>query len=600
MKRIVTGLFLTLAMEGVLLGQPAPVDESVVHMATAWSETGAKAGTEITLAVVLDIKPGYHIGGNLTTPPFLPTFIELAGAPPFVVSSTAIFPEPHQFNFGIGDEKQTIKVFSDRAVVYLPMKIGDSAAPGHHELKIRIGFQACNDKICKPPAESTLPVELNVVPPQAAIQKINGSLFKDLDALRDRLNIPFFGFDFVIAPSKFWLLLLVAAFGGFLLNFTPCVLPLIPIKILSLSKTAGDRRRCFFLGLILSFGVVAFWIGLAAAISTITGFNTTNKLFQYPIFTITVGLTICIMAVGMTGLFSIRLPAWAYAANPSQGSALGSFLFGIMTAVLSTPCTAPFMGAAAAWSTTQTPSITILTFSAIGFGMALPYLLLSTFPFLISCVPRAGPASELVKQIMGLFMLAAGAYFLGTGLAGMWARPPDPPAHSYWWIVAGLIALAATWLCWRTFQITTRFVARAVSTAAAFLILLCALAIGVRFTRTSPIHWVYFTPDRFDAAQKQNKIVVLEFTAGWCLNCRALEETVLHDARVIALMNSSNVVPIKVDLTGNNPVGNAKLIEVGRRAIPYLVIYSPNHNQIFASDAYTVEQVLNALSPRGF
>jgi hypothetical protein len=61
-------------------------------------------------------------------------------------------------------------------------------------------------------------------------------------------------------------------------------------------------------------------------------------------------------------------------------------------------------------------------------------------------------------------------------------------------------------------------------------------------------------------------------------------------------MNSSNVVPIKVDLTGNNPAGNAKLIEVGRRAIPYLVIYSPNHNQIFASDAYTVEQVLNALS----
>ena len=267
-----------------------------------------------------------------------------------------------------------------------------------------------------------------------------------------------------------------------------------------------------------------------------------------------------------------------------------------MTAVLSTPCTAPFMGAAAAWSATQSPAITIITFAAIGIGMALPYSLLSAFPGLVTRVPRAGPASELVKQVMGLFMLAAGAYFLGTGLAGMLAKPPDPPTQAYWWFVAGFIGAAGVWLFWRTFQIATRNLSRIVFGALALAIIFSALIIGLRFTRTSPIHWVYFTPDRFATAQHQAKVVVLEFTAAWCLNCHALEQAVLHDPRVTALLNSTNVIPIKVDLTGNNLAGNRKLIEAGRRTIPYLVVYSPDGNEVFASDAYTVDQIIGAIS----
>jgi len=67
------------------------------------------------------------------------------------------------------------------------------------------------------------------------------------------------------------------------------------------------------------------WIGLAIAISTISGFNATNKLFQYPLFTTNSGIVICVMAVGCSGLFTIRLPSWVYAANPSQGSAIAHF-----------------------------------------------------------------------------------------------------------------------------------------------------------------------------------------------------------------------------------------------------------------------------------
>jgi len=203
---------------------------------------------------------------------------------------------------------------------------------------------------------------------------------------------------------------------------------------------------------------------------------------------------------------------------------------------------------------------------------------------------------KLVKQVMGLFMLAAGAYFLGTGLAGMLAKPPDPPTQAYWWFVAGFIGAAGVWLFWRTFQIATRNLSphRVLRPGVDDFI----GRVGNRTTLHSkqPIHWVLFHPRPIYCCAASGEVLVLEFTAAWCLNCHALEQAVLHDPRVVALLNSHNVIPIKVDLTGNNPAGNRRLIEAGRRTIPYLVIYSPDGNEIFSSDAYTADQILGAIN----
>ena len=572
-------------------GATAPV----VKVSHYWSDTGVHPGGQTDLAIVLDIRAPYHINANTARDAFIPTAIEFVKPPTTIRSSTPVYPEPHEIEFGIGAQKETIEVFSDRAIIYIPMSVTSAAKPGEIDLELKVSYQACDDKQCLFPTDVTERVKLNVVASGVEIRKGNTEIFEGMRELKEQLDIAFFGWDFKIEPSKLWLLLFIAAIGGMLLNFTPCVLPLIPIKIIGLSQAAGNRRRCFALGLMLALGVVAFWLALAAAVSSISGFDATNKLFQYPAFTISVGVIICAMAVGMCGLFTIGLPQWVYRVNPSQESLGGSFLFGIMTAVLSTPCTAPFMGAAAAWAATQHPAITVSTFAAIGAGMATPYLVLSAFPALVKRMPRTGPASELIKQVMGLLMLAAGAYFLGTGIAGVIAKPPDPPTQAYWWVAALFVAAAGVWLAWRTFRITDRTVNRVLFGGLGALLVLAAVLLGVRFTAGSPINWVYYTPERMAAAQQEKKVVVLEFTAAWCLNCHALEQAVLHNPRIVKLLNSKGVTPIKVDITGNNVEGNQKLVEVGRRTIPYLIVYSPTGKQVFASDAYTVDQLAAAV-----
>jgi len=117
----------------------------------------------------------------------------------------------------------------------------------------------------------------------------------------------------------------------------------------------------------------------------------------------------------------------------------------------------------------------------------------------------------------------------------------------------------------------------------------------MRLSDEGPINWTYYTPERFATAIKQRKTVVMDFTAEWCLNCKALEESVLHDQRIINLLAQEHIVPMKVDITGNNTEGKAKLKAVGSLTVPLLVVFAPDGNPVFKSDFYTVDQVLDAV-----
>lgn len=575
-------------------GQSNKVRQAV-KVGAAWSSTAIAPGGKITLAVVFDITPPFHIQPHKPEDPsFIATVVEIADLPGDLRATTPVYPVPVRVPFG--EEKKTIPAYEGKTIVYATFVADAAAKPGDRAIGLKITYQSCDEKLCYIPVDLEEKVTLSVVAPGTAITPANADLFKDLAAQSSRIDFGFFGLDFSIDSSQRILLLLIAAVGGLLMNFTPCVLPLIPIKILSLSHAAGNRARCLLLGVVMSVGVIAFWMGMAAAIAGISGFTSTNQLFQYPAFSIAVGCVIAAMGVGMCGLFAIQLPQWVYLINPKQESLPGAFGFGVMTAVLSTPCTGPLMGSAASWAVTQPPSTTLITFAAIGVGMALPYLVLSAFPQLVNRMPRGGPAGELIKQVMGLLMLAAGLYFIGGSVSGLLATAPDPPSRMYWWLVAISVGAAGVWLAVKTIQLTPSPVKRVIFAGLGVFLIAAAAHIGFRFTDRGPIKWIYYTEPRLAEAQGAKKIVVLEFTAEWCLNCKALEETVLRSERIAKLFNAPDVAPIKIDLTGNNEAGNKKLNEVGRRTIPLLIIHDAAGKEVFRSDAYTAGQVVEAMA----
>ena len=157
-------------------------------------------------------------------------------------------------------------------------------------------------------------------------------------------------------------------------------------------------------------------------------------------------------------------------------------------------------------------------------------------------------------------------------------------------------AAAGFWLVYGTLQITARTGRRAVfGCLGAALVVFSAIG-AVRFTDKGPIDWIYYTPARFEEALEDGQVVVMDFTAEWCLNCKVLEHNVLQSPEVATVLARPDVAPVKVDITGNNPVGKEKLRKTGRLTIPLLVIYTPGGHEVFKSDFYTVEQVVEAVN----
>ncbi len=612
-KRLFGFFILTVLVSAVLDPQSRatsnlqPADGQVVKVATAWSVDRARPGDSIILAIIADIKKGIHINADAQqVKPFenfkpYPTKVAVADASDGLTIESPRYPQavPIKVEYAAGD----LMSFEGRTVIYLPIKLEETIGPGRQVIKLVFEYQACSDTYCLFPAKINLEGSLAVVKPGTGVSKTNEELFAGFDrgsaaAASGEVDFDLFGWTFAIDVSSTFgliLLLITAGLGGMLLNLTPCVLPLIPIKIISLAHVAQNRKQCFMLGLAMFLGVLVFWVVLGVLIALVSDFSATNQLFQYPVFTILVGLLIGMMATGMFGFFNVRLPNFIYMINPEQDTLKGSFGLGILAAVLSTPCTAPFMGAAAAWAATQPPTTTLATFAAIGAGMALPYLVLSAKPTWVEKMPKTGPASNLIKQTMGLFMLAAAVYFIGVGLAAVFSNPPNPATKIYWWPVALFCVAAGGWLAYRTFQMTARIKQRTIYAGIGVMIMTLSVWGAVQLTDPGPVDWVYYTPERFSEASGENRVIVMVFTAEWCLNCKALEQGIFKDPKIAALFAKDGIVPMKVDITGNNPAGKAKLKEVGTLTIPLLVIFSPNGKQLFKSDFYTADQVYEAV-----
>ena len=614
MNRILYYLLLlvsiTLAVAGLQFAAAKDLgasDEEVVTITTAWSTDRARPGDSIILAIVADIKEGYHINADARqVKPFedfkpYPTKVTVVDADPGLTMETPRFPPavPVKVQYAAGD----LMSFEGKTVIYLLIKLEDTLTPGKRAIKLEFEYQACSANYCLFPQKVKLENSFEVVEAGTAVSKINHELFAGYEsdpAAEGSRSVEFdlFGWNFSINTSGLGLvlLLIIAAFGGLLLNFTPCVLPLIPIKIISLSHVAKNRRQCFMLGLAMFLGVMIFWIVLGAMIALFSGFSATNQLFQYPPFTLLIGIIIGVMATGMFGFFSMKLPGFIYMINPEQDTLHGSFGLGILAAILSTPCTAPFMGAAAAWASTQAAATTLTTFASIGIGMASPYLVLSASPALVQKMPKTGPASVLIKQVMGLFMLAAAAYFIGVALVSLFSDPTTSPSKLYWWPVMFFSMAGGGWLAYRTLQIASGIGVKSVFTGIGILVVALSVWGAIHLTDQGPIDWVYFSPQQYEEAIGNRKIVVMVFTAEWCLNCKALEQGVLNNPKIVNLFTNENIVPMKVDITGNNPAGKAKLREVGNLTIPLLIIFSPNGEQKFRSDFYTADQIYDAIT----
>jgi len=581
-------------------------------------------GGQLVVAVTLDHAKGWHTqvrAEDLTLDTLYPTTVDISNGEHVSVGPTQ-WPESKPFEIDLGEGPVEVPVYSGEAHFFVPILISSDAEPGETiELTIDVGWQVCDDFTCLPPDGETFTRSIDVAPvgsEEAApagtgifsgfdpTTFANASEWSDAAPAQSQRSAGTGGSEFfgvrippATSPLGIAIVSLLAIVGGLILNLTPCVLPVIPIKVMTISSHAGSPGKSTILGLWMAAGVVAFWVAIGLPVAFLTGFTDPSRLFGIWWVTLGIGLLIALMGVGIMGAFSINLPDKAYMINPKADSPGGSFAFGVMTAILGLPCFGFVAGALLAGSAALPPAVIITIFAALGVGMALPYLVLSMNPKWVDKIPRTGPASELVKQVMGLLLLSAAAYFIGSGVLALISAPDLPwwAKVVHWWGVALFALAAGGWLIAKTVKITP---STGMRTAMAVVGLILAgggvAAAADQTTKARTDFWVPYTEETLNQQIDAGKVVVLDFTAEWCLNCKTLESTVLARKPVKPELLSDGVVPLKADLTSNSAPGWDKLKELGQTGIPTLAIFGPGLEEPWIANAYTGSQVAGAIA----
>ena len=434
-------------------------------------------GGTARIAVQITVEPPYHVQSAHPHDAFLIATSVKVEAPTGIQAGATKYPEAMEIPAPAGSTDKALSVYEGMVYALVPLTIDKDAPAGSATITVTVKTQACNASTCNPPETKKFKIAVTIAPAGTATKELDQEFFAAVEKqkfveapasqpasqpaatqaastastppplsngggreisllsndaqvalIKERAYKPYNAAERDISLG--WIVLF-ALVGGAILNIMPCVLPVIPLKVLSLVQQAhGDRKLAVLHALTFSAGVIALFVALALALKVFGLFY--GQQFQSPAFLIAMALFVIALALSMLGVWTINPPQAVYNVDTSHGGYVGSFTNGLMATLLATPCSAPVSGRGTGcgrWCSRR--AVTALMLAVVGVGMSLPYLILAAFPQALAKVPRAGRWSELLKQGLGIVMIGVAVYLITL----------IPNVTMWPWVLLGSVAL---------------------------------------------------------------------------------------------------------------------------------------------------------------
>ena len=340
-----------------------------------------------------------------------------------------------------------------------------------------------------------------------------------------------------------------AFLGGIILNLMPCVLPVISLKLFGLIKHKNlPRKQILKHNLAYTAGVLSTFMILAGVVAALKA--TGEKIgwgfqLQSPGFILVMMLVLFILSLNLFGLFEFITPGGNKLGSAElKEGVVGDFFSGVLTTILSTPCSAPFLGTALPFAFTTTTLNIFLIFGMIGMGLALPFLLTAIFPSLLNVFPRPGAWMEKLKYFLGLSLVVTVIW-----LYDVFVSLVDFPVISW-----RLNLLFALWFF-------AFFFAQKISRTRwiqliAFILPVAMTVMAIKNIPMRPAdaavskvesNWKPWTEESMKS--QKPKLVFVDFTAEWCLTCKVNKKLVLETSGFEELSKKYDLVLMRADWT---------------------------------------------------
>lgn len=372
---------------------------------------------------------------------------------------------------------------------------------------------------------------------------------------------------FVVKEGRFALLtaLLLAFVGGLILNFMPCVLPLLSLKILGIVRAEKEKVRrnsvAYAAGVIASFLIIAGIITILKSVGTSLGWGFQMQNPQFVFFLIGLMMLLGLMLSGF-------LEAGASLVRFGAGRQ-GAFASGVLAVLLASPCVAPFMGTAMAYALTAAPETVFLVFGVMGFGLAFPFLLLSLHTGWVKYMPKSGLWSKRLQEFLALPLYATSVWLA-------WVLEKQMGAVGIYWALGLQTAIIAAVFMKR------KYVALgAVIVFIAGLLFLTEGKAGKPDLQGKYVEWQQYSEQNLQAVRDEGKPVFLKFSAAWCLTCLVNEKLVLDTLETKELFERKNIVPMAADWSAKDAEVTKALNSYGYNGVPLYVYYPEGKNSAF-------------------
>jgi thiol:disulfide interchange protein/DsbC/DsbD-like thiol-disulfide interchange protein len=400
--------------------------------------------------------------------------------------------------------------------------------------------------------------------------------------------------------TSIWLNLVLAFFGGFILNLMPCVFPVLSIKVMGFVNQAQEGKShaikhalVFTAGALLTFWVLAGTMLALKAASSGAGVDWGFQL-QKPYVVLTLVLVLFIMALNLFGLFEIGVGLTGAGQSVQHKSGMsGSFFSGILATVVATPCMAPMLGAALTYAFTQPAAIAMIIFTVICLGMCSPYIVLAMSPKLLKFIPKPGAWMETFKQSMGFLMMLAVIWLLGTLQKQL---KYEPYLFNILWSFTA-VAIA----CWVYGKYCPLFLEKSTRIKGLIATLIIGgfgLFYGYNKIEAKPaLDWVVFDEVKLEELRRKGIPVFIDFTAVWCATCQVNKNLAIYPNAV--LFKQKGVITMKADNTNSDPIISKWLAEFESPGVPLNLLYDGDDPiPIKFPESYTsgtMQEVLNRI-----
>ncbi|CAM3300609.1 Thiol:disulfide interchange protein DsbD [Klebsiella spallanzanii] len=371
--------------------------------------------------------------------------------------------------------------------------------------------------------------------------------------------------------------MLAAFIGGIILNFMPCVFPVISLKALGLlrhSDNAASARReglGFLLGVVITMMLLAGVLLAVRAGGTAVGWG---FQLQSPLVIALLALVILTAALNLLGVFEVGLSAQRVGAlDIGRGAFTRSALTGALAIIVATPCAAPFMASAIGYALVQPPEVALTVFLSLALGFAAPFTLVSLFPALTKLLPRPGAWMDILKRALAFPMFGAYAWLV-------WVLAQQAGTTALAALLAASVAIGfAAWLYGiaqqRRFQGQSH---KALFAVAAVLIATVIAPLPGMMTSSDEVHTAEvtaqkWTPQSVAEQRGHGKAIFVNFTASWCITCQVNEKTSLSTQAVKAALANTGTIYMIADSTKFNPDVDDALNQFGQGGLPLYVVY---------------------------